>query len=263
MKSPVHILITVRKPELLPAALLVFKTIRTGFPTVPICVWGNALPLFLLDAVVQACAGVGATFRNLKPTAHDLWIEQLVLNESKPCWICDSDMVFFDECEWFFTDEDTDLFSGRFEPAWREPWTNSDHVERLHTCLAWFNPVALRAAMAGWLHRTVPGVFANAEMPLIRQTFIPVRGGRTVFYDTTAGLWHAGGGTRFTDRQNKCFAHLHCGSYSDEVAKCEELAGLPAVHAAIIANPELARGITQQQDAFYKSRSPVKRKVKV
>lgn len=262
MKPPVHILITVRKLELLPAALLVFQTLRTGFPAAPVHVWGNALPLFVIDQVMKACVAAGATFRNLLPVAHDQWIEQLVMKEARPFWICDGDMVFFDECEWFFTDADTDLFAGRFEPPWHEPWTDSDHVERLHTCLQWFNPVALRAAMAGWLHRTVPGVFAHAEMPLIRQTFIPVRAGRTVFYDSTAGLWHAGGGTRFTERQNQCFEHLHCGSYSDEVAKCEALKGLPQMHAAIIASPERARGIQTQQKAFYQARTPLKRKAK-
>jgi hypothetical protein len=263
MNNPIHILVTVRKTELLPAATLVFKTLRVGFPTSPIFVWGNGLPMFLEDQVRAAARPTGATFNNLKPTCHDHWIEQLVLNQAQPFWICDTDMVFFDECEWFFDGRDSDLFAGRFEPTWHEPWTDSVHVERLHTCLQWFNPVALRAAMAGWLHSTVPQVFANAEMPLIRQHFVPVRGGKTLFYDSTAGLWHAGGGTKFTARQNGAFEHLHCGSYSDEVGKVDVLKGLPAMHEAIIQNPELARGIQKQQDEFYKRRQITKRKEKL
>ena len=55
---PVHILVTIRKPDLLPAAMMVFKSIRVGFPTAHINVYWNGwdcgsnmhllLPRFLL-----------------------------------------------------------------------------------------------------------------------------------------------------------------------------------------------------------------------
>lgn len=255
MSSPVHILITVRKPELLAMALLVFRTLRVGFPTAPVYVWGNGLAPEAVFSVVQACTAVNAQFHNLAPTTHDAWIEQLVLNQAEPFWICDADIVFLAECEWICEAGDDEMMAGRFEPTWHEPWTDSIHVERLHTCLLWLNPPALRGAMMRHCRQTVPEVFSDAIVPFIRQHFVPVRGGKPLFYDSTAGLWHALGGKKFTDRQNAAFEHLHCGSYSDAVGQCEVLKDLPAVHAAILANPACAAGIQQQQNAFYAQRA--------
>jgi len=258
MKSPVHILCTVRKPELLPAALLVFATLRTGFPTSPVMVWGNGLTPEHAKIVAGHAAFVGGSFQNLQPTCHDAWIEQLVLNQAAPFWISDTDMVFLDECEWFFDNEDRDtLFAGRLEPAWREPWSQTQTVERLHTCLQWFNPAALRGAMLRWQRQHVPEVFHTAQVPMIRQHFVPIRSNDhgPILYDTTAGLYQAGFGTPFTEKQNACFEHLHAATYADEVGKCAVLKDLPAVHQAIYANPQLARGIRQQQNEFYALRS--------
>lgn len=256
MKAPVHILATVRKPELLPAALLVFATLRTGFPTAPVHVWGNGLKREFVQAIGHAAQAAGASFSNLQPTCHDAWIEQLVMNQAQPFWIADTDLVFLDEVEWFFDAQDRDLFAGRFEPAWREPWTGTRYTERLHTCLQWFSPQALRGELARWNRQHVPEVFHTAQVPFIRQHFIPDRSG-TILYDTTAGLWQAGWGTKFTERQNAAFEHLHAATYADEVGKCEALKMLPEVHRAIYADLQLARGIQIQQAKFY-----AKRKVK-
>lgn len=253
MIAPVHILATVRKPELLPAALLVFQSLRKGFPTAPVFVWGNALQREHVQTLGQACAAAGATFANLKPTCHDAWIEQLVMNQAQPFWICDTDVVFFSEVQWWFEAQDRELFAGRFEPAWREPWSQTTTVDRLHTALQWFNPQALRGELLRWTRQHVPEVFYTGQIPFIRQHWIPGRHGTTL-YDTTAGLWQAGYGTKFADRQNACYEHLHAATYADQVGQCEELKDLPKVHAAIYANPALARGIQKQQAVFYKER---------
>ena len=255
MNSPLHILVTVRTPELLPAALLVFQTLRRGFPSAPVYVWGNNLKPEYLPAVMQAVAVTGGTFNNLQATCHDAWIEQLVLGQAQPFWICDTDMVFFDPVELFCDAKDTDYLLWRFEPTWHEPWTNTVHIERLHTCLQWFNPGALRGAIMRWARQNVPDVFLDLKVPWIRQHFIPRKGEKTLFYDSTAGIWHALGGRKFTATQNAAFEHLHCGTYSEAVGKCTPLKELPAGHAAIIANPELARGIQEQQDEFYATRA--------
>ena len=254
VKSPVHILVTVRKPELLPAAKLVFATLRVGFPSVPVQVWGNGLTAGAEAALRPLFVAARCQYTNLARTSHDAWVEKLVMNQVRPFWICDTDVVFFGEVEWFFDQDDADLFAGRYEPAWFEPWTRTRYQERLHTCVQWHNPAAERAAMMRWNRQVVPGVFATAQVPFIRQHFIPHREG-TMLYDTTAGLWHAGWGTPFTDRQNESFEHLHAATYADEVGKCAALKDLPRMHAAVFADPQLARGIHKQQAEFYAQRA--------
>ena len=255
MNPPVHILCTVRKPELLPAALLVFRTVRIGFPSSPVYVWGNALNEKACQQIIPAVSGIGGYFTNLKPTCHDGWIENLVLNSPGCFWICDTDVVFFGAMEGAFDGKPDVIFSGRLEPEWLEPWSKTRKVERLHTCLQWHNAAALRKAMLAWSGERVPEVFHTAQVPFIRQTFLPARK-ETILYDTTAGLWQAGVGTPFTDDQNGKFEHLHAATYADEVGKCAELQDLPELHKAVYLNPESAWGLQVRQNEFYQKQKP-------
>ena len=261
MRSPVHILVTLRQPALRPMAELVFRTLRTGFPTAPVCVWGNGLNHSDAERAGAVARAAGATFQNLYPTSHDAWVEGLIASQAAPFWICDTDMVFLAECEWFHDSGDGEvLLAGRYEPGWHEPFTKTFHVERLHTCLQWFNPQPLRGAMQRWCMDHVPAIFSNIQVPFIRQHFIPRLGDRPLFYDTTAGLFHCFGGSRFTDLQNQCFEHLHCGTYGDVVGAVPALQELPAVHAAVVADPGKARGLQQVQNEFYRRHARPPRK---
>lgn len=259
MNPPVHILCTVRHPALLEAALLVFRTLRTGFPENPVMVWGNALAPDDLAAVGTFTQTVGGTFlRNLPATSHDAWIEQLVNSQTEPFWICDTDMVFFAAVP----SPEPCLFAGRHEPEFDEEWTGTLHVERLHTCLMYLNPVALRCAIRAWQARIPSPWRDSAQFPLIRQQFIPQRLSlnskpTTLFYDTCAGLYQALGGTPFTAEQDATFEHLHCGTYAD-VVDAPSLAGLRRMHRSIYENPAAARGLKQSQDAYYHERTHAK-----
>lgn len=213
----VFLLATVRNPALLEAALLVFKTIRTGFPTSNIHVTGNGLEVFFEQEVGHACTRIGATFANNRRTAHDEWIERLIMAGNGPMWICDTDVVFFGKVEgWFLDQWHGPMLAGRFEPEFEEEWTQTRHVARLHTSLMWLNIPCVRQAMRNWMGR-FPNIWHTAQMNLIRQQFIPVAGQQPLFYDTCAGLYHAVGGHKFMDEQNAAFEHLHCATYSDVV----------------------------------------------
>jgi hypothetical protein len=249
MKQRIYILATVRKPELLEAALLVFRTIRTGFPDSEVRVVGNNLSAEAGAAVSRTAWSKGCSYYNGGPTVHDQWIMDLVEGQIHPFWICDTDVVF-----WKSLDDGTDrtdqVYQGRFEPEFEEESTGTRHMERLHTAVMWFNPPALRAAMRAWMAKIPPPWGATGRFPLIHQHFVPLRGERTRFYDTTAGLWHAGIGTPFTEAQNDAFDHLHCGTYVDLIGpklSCE----LQAAHQAIYADHNIAQGMRHQQAKYY------------
>lgn len=246
MKTTVHILATVRRPELLPAAQLVFRTLRLGFPTANVCVWGNGLS----DQVGRQ---LGVPYRNLPQTSHDCWIAGLLARATEPFWICDTDVVFWSKVEDWFGNNPDIIFAGRFEPEFDEEWTGTTHVARLHTALMWFNPANVRAAFRAWMARFPSPWRDTAHFPLVHQHFVPVRGGKPLFYDTCAGLYHASGGTAFDTVKDAAFEHLHCGTYADLV-DAKSLADLKAVHAAVFENPENARGLKEAQDKYYQSR---------
>jgi hypothetical protein len=268
MKPVVHILATVTAPDRLEAALLVFRSLRTGFPTAEVIVWGNGLADAALTAVRHAAGQTGCAFQNLPATFHSHWIESLIQRSPSPFWLCDTDIVFWEAVEhWFDVAASrqsadvpaltsgatgTPTFAGRLEPEFVEPWMDTLHVERLHTCLMYVDPVSVRCAMRAWMAR-IPDPFRNvAEFPFIRLTFIPRLGDRPLCYDALAGLYQASPGTPFTDAQHECFDHLACATYAREVAAVTpELSALPAVHRAVYADPSAARGLFQQQRDWY------------
>lgn len=214
----VFVLATCLDRSLIENTLTVFRSIRTGFPTARIKVCGNGLDRFAGKLVEEAAMEVGAQFRNLPEIAHGAWIESLIYKQPSPFFICDTDITFHEKVEHWFENSD-ELFAGRYEPEFYEPWTKSRHVARLHPSLMWFNPRMLRAAMRSW-----PGsnpFFNSVQKHLVQWSFVPTLG-ELLFYDTCAGLHHAFGGLAFTAEQNDCFSHKFCGTYSNLIGVSEE-----------------------------------------
>jgi hypothetical protein len=267
MKHAVHILSTIRNPKLWHSSVLVFKTLRVGFPTADIFVWGNGLDEQSERLVANAAGSVKAHFRNIPRIEHGHWIETCVANNNTPFWICDTDIVFFGSMEKFKWKADTQ-FAGRYEREFFEEWSKTRKVARLHPSLMYFNPAKLRIAICGY--PGLPAYFSTVSRELFHWSFVPVRIGEgckskrgILFYDACAGLHHALGGTSFTEEQNLCFEHCHCGTYANEIAAAvPHLQGLPDLHRAIFMQPELARGLRAQQDKYYEQQSAARQRVK-
>ena len=266
MKPTVHILATVRNPALLDAALLVFRTLRTGFPTARVQVWGNGLSAAHCHVLEIASAGRGCEFHNLPDTFHDAWIAGLIATQNEPFWICDTDIVFFESVEaWpdstFRNPQSALPFAGRYEPEFDEPWTQTLHVARLHTCLMWIDPAQTRVAQREVFNRIPEPWRGTANFPLVEMSFIPTlapapsqRG--MLCYDTMAGLYQAGYGRSFTALQNAAFEHLHCATYADLAGPHLGNGRMQEMHRRVYADPQSARGLYAQQLAYYASRPP-------
>lgn len=246
---------TVRKPELLPAAALVFRTVRVGFPEQDLVVWGNGLDPVWAGMVASWTQQVGGTFRNLGGyVSHDAWIEGAIQREMEPFWICDTDVVFFDKMH---QPEAVVMMAGRHEPEFSEQWTRTRYMERLHTCVMYLDPSQARQGMREWLCRFPKPWRYTAEFPFIRQNFVPVaaaprRSAEVLFYDTCAGLWHSVGGQPFSEEENGAFEHLHCATYVDCIdPRLPGVKELAAQHAAIYRDPQLARGLFGRQKLVY------------
>lgn len=257
--NAVHILATVRTPALLAGALLVFRTLRVGFPSAPVHLYGNGLDRHALPPIAEAARRVNASFQNLGHTSHDAWITALLARAVAPFWICDTDIVFHEAVQpWSFPAETA--FAGRFEPEFDEEWTGTRHLARLHTSLMWFDPGETRAAVRQVIDRIPAPWRSSAQFPLIEQTFVPQRDSDTLFYDSMAGLYQAGFGTPFTAAQNAAFDHLHCATYADLISPHLHLPGggsLLETHRAIYENPARIKGLAQNgQNAYYAGRKP-------
>lgn len=235
-------------------ALLTLKTIRVGFPTVPITaclmrgcdtnVVGYA-PLYRFLGYAPLCRLSDDIYwdTNSPFTTNDQLIKSLVETEENGFAVIDSDVVFFDNCENFQTNA---LIAGELIPNFYCPIANSDTVSRLHT--AFFvvpDPPKLRAAIKDVYTPMLPKFCPfNPFSPVT--TFL---GRRPLFYDSCANLYHALGGEAFNEAMLNKFEHCYSGSYAHL---------LPWPHAAFLESvyekPSIAKGFRNVMNRFFENR---------
>lgn len=254
----VQILLTCRDAELLPAATLVFKTLRVGFPTANVTVTlnfqdGHALNYNSVAAAARSSIqDAGLTAIRIDQTIHHEWIKELLERESHPFFLCDTDMVFFDSFEKWTFPEDCAM-AGRYVPQFKDKFTNCITRPRLHTSLLYMNPVEIRKRVEKYFGQ-FPKTPFNPMPNLIYPCQFPMREGRIVrnlFHDTCCLLYQAIAGQHFTEPMLDCYAHLNFGTISDLIAPHYPEERWRESHFAIFENPELARGAWKAQQAFY------------
>jgi hypothetical protein len=250
MKPVVFILATCRSEELLPYTLLVFKTLRTGFPTAVVHVDGNALPDYAAKAVEEECKRVGASFFNGDLTIHHSWLQHIVSKETAPLAIVDTDMIFFESVEdWQF---DTALGGARI-PEWYDEFPGAITRSRLHTSLLFIDPVKVREQVAEYESKYADTVF-TPKVNLFNPLCLPLNG-RRYFHDTCSLLYHAIGGTEFTDAQLDSYFHFNFGTISDLVLpRLDGAEDMETARTAIFNKPELGRGMWRAQRDYYEKR---------
>ena len=248
MKPVVHILANVIDEAAIEMSTLVFKTIRVGFPTSEVVVWGNGLD----HEVVRAAAMSANCMRNphCNFASHDDFIARRLADEhGRRVVFCDTDMVFYESVEdWDFDQP----LAGMFEPKHRNPVTRAVHLPRLHTCLLWVKVSAFYDALEAWRKTLHPGPFTPLFVPWIQQ-WLPI--GRDLhFADTGAIAYGAIGGQHFSEQQLNAFAHLQCGTWSKYVEL--HIPGLRESHRMAIDRPELFKGNWKTHNEWYERRQP-------
>lgn len=252
-KTKVHILATCRNLDLLPYTLLVFDSIRIGFPTAEIVVTGNGLVGEALGAVIGSCAATNCSFSNEQATIHHKWIERLAETETEPFVICDTDVIFFRSVEdWKF---DTALAGFRI-PEFVDEFTGAITRSRLHTSLMFISPKLAKSEVEK-IDSTINPTPFNPPANLIYPLCLPLNG-RMYFHDTMSLMYHAIGGTEFDAHQKDAIFHFNFGTLSDMVLpRLKNGAEIGAARDAILKNHDLGRGAWRWQEAHYTSRRPV------
>lgn len=247
MNPLVHILASCLDVSRIEGTRLTFRTLRTGFPSADVVVWGNRLPALVEDTLKTDCLKCGAVYvPSPRRIGHDEWIEELLAKGKRPFWIADTDLVFWRKVE----DWTAPVMLGRFEEAFVEPWTQTHKPSRLHTSLLYFNPEAIGEAIRDWLVPLHPSGFPFLPcVEMVKQHFVPRIGQPPLFYDTCCGLYQSIGGTAFTPDQNKAFDHLHCATYAHRIQTA--IKNIVQVHDAVYADIEKARYLANEQSAFY------------
>lgn len=130
----VFILTTCMSPANLDKTLMVFKTLRVGFPTADVYVADNFSDSSVVPDIEDAATRAGAYFyRLLERTEHGKFIggvleRHVQLGLTDPVVFIDTDMAFWANCEGI--DIKGALFGGRFIPKIETP--DGIHIARVH-----------------------------------------------------------------------------------------------------------------------------------
>lgn len=259
----VHIHTTLDESKLDSASTLVFRSIRTGFPTSEIHVWFNRPrhepKSYYLDKINDVDAEIHFT-----NDGHPDWIEKLIETSSEPFWLCDPDVFFHGNIEQYDALLEDCPLVGRRIPAFNCPFTGYDTMSRIHTCLMRINPTRCRKQV---------GVFWESQICIpdfnghffgdlfVKPKIFLKQKSRVQFHDTCSELSSIVGGRDFSECVsgheldiNSLFDHLNCGTYSDIIDSSGQLT---TDNRMISESPEQFKGLWRKQLEYFKRRAIV------
>ncbi len=232
MKPTVVILTYCEHPALAYGALMVFDTLRVGFPTFDIVVVDNESHPDVVPQIQSAAEKVGALFT---PAARHNFIDHY------KWWLCeqdlsnaiillDPDVVFWQSVEnWKFDG----AIAGRLIPDLK--MGNITSMSRLHPSHAW-----------------IPDVKRLRDLSIS----IELRHEGNHFWDTLATIYqdHSNECQSFTEQQLDCYDHLFYGSHLPviEPRLNDNNLTLNAHRHAAAGNIQNLKGIWREQDKYFK-----------
>ena len=228
-------------------SLLVFDTIRVGFPTAEIIVVDNNS---ITDAVIEiekAAYSVNAQFVKLEnQVLHRDYLRYILNceNDDAQIYIIDPDVILWENVETFTTNK---LLSGRLIPEFFDAYTDTITKPRIHTSFLYIPSVKL-------LINKINALENKYCTDLIKYATLKINGNWTM-WDTFGQVFEClhSDIEIFTEKQNDCFDHIFCGSHLNIIAKRHNNPRLHEIHRLSIENPQELKGIWREQHDFFLS----------
>lgn len=240
-----------RSEEFLMGNLLVFETLRVGFPTARIELWDNASDPDCYEKIRKAATAAGCETMPPfeKRVEHADWLERMTkeAQPDEPLVFLDPDVVFWKSVEDWKFPEGT-LIAGRYIPRYRL-FAEAVSDERLHTSLLWI----MRPGEIEKLRRGKEYLFDFR--PFHGAIF---RDGKNFRHlDTGSALFSVvkDRAYRFTEADLDCYDHVWSGSamdYNEETVRPEALALMRESHATARKDPSKLKGLWKYQEALFK-----------
>jgi hypothetical protein len=251
----VLILTYCREPSLLASGtLLVFRTLRIGFPTAEVTVIDNASVPEARPAIRAAAEAAGCEYIQRDPEiVHAEFLREVILgaNYAGSVVLLDPDVIFWSNCEGWRIGR---LLAGRMLPEFMDEFTRCRTLARLHTSFLWIRDVAaLRERVSALM--TTYFDFDPFPPRMFAMDGAWYRG------DTMAFLCGAlpEEVQPFGEEELNAYDHLFCGSHLDLVLRDvphETQMFLKWAHAQALADPSRLRGLWRQQEDYFRLRSP-------
>ena len=243
----VYVLTYCKDIQQLYGAMLVFDTIRVGFPTAEIIVFdNNSIP----DAVIEiekAADKVNAKFIKLeKEVFHHEYLRFILNfeNDEVQIYIIDPDVIFWENVETFTTNK---LLAGRLIPEFFDAYTDVLTKPRIHTSFLHIPSVSL-------LRDRINIMENKYRTDLIKDITLKTND-EWVMWDTFAQVFEClhDDIEIFTEEKNECFEHIFCGSHLNLLAKRHYHSRMHDIHRLSVENPEELKGVWKEQYEFFLS----------
>ncbi len=247
----VYVITYCSDPDYLNGTTLIFKTIRTGFPTARIHVIDNASIKKSREYIKQCADSVNATYSQLQEElehwqiladlAHNIW--------EGTCILIDPDVCFWQNCEQWKFDV---LIAGRLIPRFHDDYSQCITEPRLHTSFLWVND-------AEKLRKAIKDI---CERYYEFYPFLPFmyrdENGQWIRFDTGASLYAAliNRMQGFTHAELRAYDHLFCGTnYKEVAAQLNNQTEFIDIHKQSINDYRKLRGIWKRQEEYFQSKA--------
>lgn len=248
----VFILTFCKNIDQLYGSLLVFKTLRDGFPHATVSVCDNASIPDAVCEIKRAAQVTGCLFHQFQhEVLHpDFLLACLSNGTSQRVVFLDPDVVFWKSVEdWEFEG----LVAGRRIPLFFDEYTQCVTVPRLHTSMLFVQDrKRLRHHIAEIQH-------LRFDFHPFRPVMVP-QGKTWVRYDTGATLFHAMPEEMqpFRHEHLESYDHLFCGTHFDHVRQFispTDRATWQALHDGVQKDYRCLKGAWETQEAYFRSRA--------
>ena len=231
--------------KLIYGTLLVFKTLRVGFPTAEVYVFDNGSCPEALPLIEEQAKSAGCHFIPMQQTPFVDFYKWALLEQTEynSIVLLDPDVIFWKNAEKM---QPLGLFSGRLIPAMVSQGITA--LPRIHPSFVRIpDVIALRQALQKTRSNVVDQLFASMD-------------GKEYFWDTLAMLHHVVAGTPFTEDQLDCYDHLFFGCHFPSIqSTLPKNSAIERGHlAAIAGNFDAIKGLWRDQEKDFANNSVAK-----
>jgi len=249
LNKKVFILTWCNSLDKLYGSLLVFNTLRVGFPTADVFVIDNCSIESAVPYIESAAVNVNAKFFSLRNEVnHYDHIRNIIFScdENDKIFIIDPDVIFWDNVEIFDTEK---AIAGRLIPEFFDEYTNTITKARIHTSFLYLSNVK---RIKDCIINTKKKYF---ESDLIRPVMVK-DGKKWLRWDTVGQLYEniVDDCEIFDDVMNDKFDHIFCGSHLDIIVDKWNFDKLVEIHELAKRNQRLLKGIWREQNEFFISK---------
>ncbi len=249
MTADIYILTFCRNKELLYGTTLIFKTLRTGFPTANVRIVDNNSIHEVRSEIMDRADQSNCDYEQLdRGVPHWYFIQKTIEkhNSDRELIFLDPDILFWKNCEKI---EFQEVIGGRIIKRYFADFSNCITFPRLHTSFLWIKRVnRLKELISNYQSKYFD------FNPFIPYMFVDQN--NWYRFDSLASLYSVihEDSYSFTEHELSYYDHLFCGSHADLVANKMDVDSKERflqLHSYAKSDYSKLKGIWREQELYF------------